>query len=349
MFVLITLLIAATGGFIFIKLKIPAGPILGAMFFSMIVSIFWGKCFIPEFMIIASRIVAGTLIGCRISRTSLLSLKKIFIPMLFFSFFLLSLSMFSGYIIYSISGIHKATAFFGSAPGGLTDMSLISSEFGADMSTVALLQVVRMIACLTIVPFIAKKNGINKLEDKNINNEENIYLDGKSCEEKSFNNNTFRFLATIFVGSIGGLLGIVLSVPAGALTGAFVFVALFNLFFFKLFIPAKIRYGTQMLIGAVIGSGMTMDDVVGLKKIIIPALMVAVFLLSIGILLGFLLHKIWDIDMITALIATAPGGLTGMSLIAPDVGADVSVVTSLQFVRLIAIITVYPIVMKVIL
>ena len=94
---------------------------------------------------------------------------------------------------------------------------------------------------------------------------------------------------------------------------------------------------------------MMMDDVLGLKRIIFPSLMVVVFLLTIGIFLGYLLNKIWNIDINTAIIATAPGGLTVMSLIAPDLGADVSIVTSLHFVRLIALIIIYPIVMKLIL
>lgn len=348
-YVLITLLVATLGGFVFLKLKIPAGPLLGAMFFVMIFSVFWGECFIPNFMVIASRIIAGTLIGCRILRSSLSSLKRIFAPVLFFTFFILALSMIAGFVIYNISGIQKATAFFGSAPGGLTDMTLISAEFGSDMSTVALLQTIRIITCITLIPFIVKKNGRRKSEDKNFSCEKTVYPDIKSCEDKSYNNKTVRFFSTILIGSVGGLLGHISSIPAGALTGAVVFVAVFNIFFFRLYIPVKISSGIQMLIGGVIGAGMTMDDVLGLKNIIIPALMVVVSLLTIGIFLGFLLNKIWKIDINTALLATSPGGITGMSLIASDLGADVSIVTSLHFVRVIAIIIIYPIVMKLIL
>lgn len=348
-YVLITLLVATLGGFVFLKLKIPAGPLLGAMFFVMIISIFWGKCFMPKFMVIASRIIAGTLIGSRVLRSSLTSLKKNFIPVLFFAFFILALSMFAGFVIYHISGIQKSIAFFGSAPGGLIDMSLISAEFGSDMSTVALLQFVRTIACITVIPFIVKRNGRKKTENKKCSFKKIAFLDSKSCEDKSCNNKTIRFLTTIFVGSVGGVLGNISSIPAGALTGAAFFVAFFNMFFFRLYIPVKISHSIQMLIGAVIGAGMKMDDVLGLKRIIVPALMVVVFLLTIGIFLGYLLNKIWNIDINTAIIATAPGGLTVMSLIAPDLGADVSIVTSLHFVRLIALIIIYPIVMKLIL
>ena len=116
MFMLTKLLVAATGGFIFIKLKISAGAILGAMFFAIIVSIVSEEFSVPEIMVITSRIIAGTLIGCRVSRTSILSLKRVFFPMLFFTFFMLSLSMCSGFIIHKLTGIHKATAFFGRLP-----------------------------------------------------------------------------------------------------------------------------------------------------------------------------------------------------------------------------------------
>jgi hypothetical protein len=348
LFTVFTLFVATVGGFIFFRLKVPAGPMLGAMFFSMIISIFCGKCYIPPFMIVASRVIAGTLIGFRITKASLQSLKKILFPMIFFTFFMLILSMISGFIIYSITGIHKATAFFGSAPGGLTDMSLISSEFGADMSTVALLQVARMIACKTIIPFVAKRTENKQLINEDIQCVDSITMDTQENHEDNIPNKMKRFAATIFIGMIGGLLGIALSIPAGALTGAFIFVAITNAFFLKLFIPVKIRFGTQVLIGTVIGSSVTMSDVLGFKNILVPALMVTFFLLAIGILLGFLLNKIWKIDMITALISTAPGGLTSMALIAPDLGADVAFVTSLQFVRLVAIVLVYPIAMRII-
>ena len=154
MFIMFT--IAVLGGIIFLKLNIPAGPVLGAMFFAMIFSVICGGCYIPNFILIASRIIAGTLIGSRILRSNFLSLRRIFVPMLFFTFFILMLSIVAGFVICNISEINKASAFFGSAPGGLIDMSLISVEFGADISIVALLQTVRVISCITVIPFIVK-------------------------------------------------------------------------------------------------------------------------------------------------------------------------------------------------
>lgn len=171
-------------------------------------------------------------------------------------------------------------------------------------------------------------------------------LNNISCKDNDFKNKATRFLVTIIVGIIGGLLGIALSIPAGAMMGSFIFVAIFNAFLYELFIPIKMKYGIQILVGAVIGLGVTMDNILDLKKIIAPAFMAVSLLLAIGILLGLSLNKIWKIELITALLASAPGGLTSMSLIALDLGADISFVTSLQFMRLVAIMIFYPFIMR---
>lgn len=346
--IIFTILISVLGGYLFLKLRIPAGPLLGALIFTMILSIFKGGLHVPEYMVIISRIITGVLIGCRCSREIILSLKKVFFHILFFTFFMISLSICSGFLISSITGINKMTAVFGSAPGGIIDMSLISSEFGADMSIVALIQTLRVIANITIIPLVVRKFESNTLDSKNkkIVNEQMERLNNIPCKDNDFRNKTTRFLVTIIVGIIGGLLGIALSIPAGAMIGSFIFVAIFNAFLYKLFIPIKMKYGIQILVGAVIGLGVTMDNILDLKKIIAPALMAVSLLLAIGILLGLSLNKIWKIDLITALLASAPGGLTSMSLIALDLGADISFVTSLQFMRLVAIMIFYPFIMR---
>ena len=82
---------------------------------------------------------------------------------------------------------------------------------------------------------------------------------------------------TVIAGTVGGLLGHFLSIPAGALKGAVIFVALFNTTFFWLYIPAKVSVAAQMLFGAVISAGMTIEALAGLKHILLPALLAAVF------------------------------------------------------------------------
>jgi uncharacterized protein len=338
--IIITLSVAAIGGTVFLKLKLPAGPVIGAMLFVMALSILWGRSSIPWPLVILARIIAGTLIGCRIHRSSLSILKGILSPMFFFSFFMLALSMGAGLLIYNICDIHKATALFGSAPGGVTDMSLISADYGAEMPKVALLQTVRIFACITIIPFVVKKN-LKRTKNDFISAEVPIIKYRKVS-------NPARIAAAVIAGTIGGSIGHFLSIPAGALIGAVFFVALFNMIFFRLYIPTKVSIGAQMLVGAVIGAGMTLEALVGLRYIILPALLVAVFLISIGLLLALCLNRIWNINMNTAIIATAPGGMTEMSLIAADVGADVSIVASLHLIRLIALLMIYPAAMKLI-
>ena len=348
LWILITLLVGAFGGFVFLRIKIPAGAVIGAMIFVIILSALTGKSYIPNSMILFSRMIVGTILGCRISLSNIKSLKNIFAPILFFTFFIIFLSMIAGLIIFRVSDLDQATAFFGSSPGGLADMSLISAEFGANMSKVAILQFVRIIACMVVIPFLVTKNLRGKVgqdQKREVNIKEDFTSHNKNGNLRT---QITHFVIAVIIGLIGGTLGLLLSIPSGALIGAFILVTAFNIFCFRLYIPLKIRRGIQVLLGSVIGSGMTLQDVLGLKNIVIPATMVAIFLLIIGFLMGISLNKIWHIDLNTAIIATAPGGLTEMSLIAPEFGADLSIVMSLHFVRMISIIIIYPLVIKLI-
>jgi len=61
-----------------------------------------------------------------------------------------------------------------------------------------------------------------------------------------------------------------------------------------------------------------------------------------GLLLSWILYKITDWNYITCLLVSSPGGLTQMSLIADEVGADPLMVSVLHTVRLISVLAVLP-------
>ena len=64
---------------------------------------------------------------------------------------------------------------------------------------------------------------------------------------------------------------------------------------------------------------------------------------------AWLIQRWTSMDMITALFASAPGGVTDMALIAEDMGADSVKVTGMHTVRLIGVISLYPALISVLL
>lgn len=348
---LFTLVIAATGGALFSRIRVPAGFMLGAMFFVMAANMIFDKLTVPQFLITASRILAGTLIGSKISKSSFAGLNKMMIPMVFAVFLTLVLSIISGFLILSVSGISRPEAFFGTAPGGISDMSLISEEFGADMSRVALLQLVRVIVCIAVIPVFIRQMCKKRPWMLFRNTDPVIAVcDEKAASAKQGSGKDrpgiLNLMATATAGLAGGMLGHLSGIPAGALTGAVVFVGILKVRGVKLTVPAQAAVIAQIVIGSVIGVSMNRQSVKELGVVIVPAAMIGLSMILIGIVLGIIIHKLWRIDIDTALLSTSPGGMTEMSLMAADLGADASAVAAVHLFRVLTVIIMYPLLLK---
>lgn len=117
-------------------------------------------------------------------------------------------------------------------------------------------------------------------------------------------------IITILIGIIGGLTAIRLKIPAGAVIGSLIAVSLFSILTGKAEFPHSFKLVTQIGTGAYIGSHIRKKDVVELKRIIKPAIILTISMCLFGILAGTFISKYSDIDLTTALFATAPAGLT---------------------------------------
>lgn len=151
---------------------------------------------------------------------------------------------------------------------------------------------------------------------------------------------------TLIMGAIGGYIGVKLKIPAGAMIGSMVAVAIFNISTSRGYVPTNFKTIGQIVIGAIIGLNFTMDSIKGLKDLILPTIILILGLTLISILLGFAIHKFTGIDLPTALFSTAPGGLTDMTIMSESFGAQTHIVALLHLVRLTTVLTVLPIVIN---
>lgn len=155
-----------------------------------------------------------------------------------------------------------------------------------------------------------------------------------------------KIIYTLVVAGAGGIIGIKLKIPAGALVGAMISVAVYNIWCGKGHIPTNFKLLAQIVVGGMLGLNFTMETIHGLKTILVPALIMLSGLMVLNLLLGLLLYKTTGLDLITALFSSAPGGLTEMVLTAEAYGADTSKVALLHLMRLISVITILPWVIK---
>ncbi|WP_286905561.1 AbrB family transcriptional regulator [Clostridium sp. UBA1652] len=337
---LLTLLVAIVGGTIALKLKVPAGAMIGAMISVAIFNIVLGKAYFPVNAKIVTQIAAGAFVGAGITYRDIISLKSIIKPAVIITLGMISINLIMGYLMHKLTGIDLVTSLFACAPGGIVDMSIISSDLGADTSKVAILQLVRLMGVMLILPSLLKlicnKLGVCIVKDKT-----------KVEKEENMNNSNIQNLfMTLAVGGIFGTIGYLLKIPAGAMTFSMISVGVFNILSSRGYMPLTLRRITQMCAGALIGERMTFNDLTGMGDILFPALMILVGIIVTNLALGFLISRNSNLEITTALFSSAPGGMSDMTLIADELGADTPKVAVLQLVRVISVIALFPIIIK---
>lgn len=346
----ITIIVGLIGGVTALKLNVPAGAMIGSMVITAVFNVITGKAFMPQDVKIITQIATGAFIGAGIKLKDVIDLKKMIKPAMIMVPSMIILDIIIGLIMYKTTDLDLVTSLFACAPGGIVDMSLISSDLGADSSKVALLQMIRLSTVLIIFPsmikLISSRSIIKKEFDQNeqdeMNDDENIKII-QSKKEKYKN-----LGITSIIALISGWIGYNLKIPAGAMTFSMLTVGALNIFSGKGYMPLNIRRLTQVFAGILIGERMTYRDIVALKTIIIPAFILIAGIIVVNLCVGIFISKFTGLEMINSLLASAPGGMSDMALIAKDLGGDAPKVTVLQLARYICVIAFYPIIVKLI-
>lgn len=334
---ILTLIIAILGGYLASKKKIPAAYMLGALFLVAIFNIFFNKAFLPNYFKFITQVATGTFTGSKFHSEDVKMLKKVIVPGMTMVVLMIAFSFVLSYLMSTFLGIDNLTSFFATAPGGIMDISLIAYDFKANTSQVALLQLIRLISVISFVPFFTKKCYKRNTKEK-ISFEQEIKSEIK--EEKSF-------LFTVIVGIIGGIVGYFSHLPAGTMSCSMALVAYFNVKTHKAYMPLTLRKIIQSFGGALIGAKVTLSDVIALKDLILPIILIIIGFCLMNVLVGFFLYKTTKFSLSTALLSASPGGMSDISLMAEDLGANGPQVASMQFLRAIFIVGVYPIIIKI--
>lgn len=328
-----TLIVALIGVVIARKIKLPVANMLGAMFAVAIYNIITNDVHISSDVRLFTQIINGAFIGSTIQLADILLLRKMVPAVVVNVTGMLSFGLLMGLGLTYITDYELVTTAFACAPGGLVDMPLISHDYGADIGAVALLQLVRVLIAMAVLPFILRK----VLHHLNIQENKNGEI--RTLQQK-FNGKNFAY--TIGLGIIGGMIGYWLGIPAGALIVAMIICAGFNMATGRGYVPRAVKTAAQLLAGVLIGGSVTMDSLIQMKTLLGPIilLLVAVILLDLG--LSYIFVKVFHIDVQTAVFANAPGGMTDMALMATEYGANMALVMMFQTMRMCGTILLYP-------
>ena len=144
-------------GALALKTGIPAAPLAGSLIGASILSIS-GKVDVAEWPIGTRTILEigiGTVIGTSLTKDLLVDIQSLWKPAILITFTLVITGLAIGLWTSRLLKIDIITTILGAAPGGISGMSLVGSEYGVG-AAVATLHAVRLITVLLILPLIVK-------------------------------------------------------------------------------------------------------------------------------------------------------------------------------------------------
>ena len=144
-------------GALALKTGIPAAPLAGALIGASILSIS-GKVEAaawPNGTRTILEIGIGTVIGTSLTKDSLVELQTLWKPAILITFTLVITGLAIGLWTSRLLNVDIITTILGAAPGGISGMSLVGTEYGVG-AAVATLHAVRLVTVLLILPLVVK-------------------------------------------------------------------------------------------------------------------------------------------------------------------------------------------------
>ncbi|OQM74495.1 AbrB family transcriptional regulator [Manganibacter manganicus] len=236
-----------------------------------------------------------------------------------------------GWLISRWRILPGTTAVWGSSPGAATAMVLMAGAFGADQRLVAFMQYMRVIFVSMTAALVAK-----------------LWVDTSGVVPPHIvwfpSLDPHGFGATVLVALIGGLAGRLLKLPSPYFLGAMILGTILHLgggIDFQL--PEWLLAASYALIGWAIGLNFTKAILRHAARALPQIIASILILIAFCGGLAWLLSHLVGIDPLTAYLATSPGGMDSIAIIAAATNnVDIAFVMALQTIRFMLVLLLGP-------
>ena len=311
---ILTILIALLGGYIFKKLKVPQLLTNHAVLIDQ-----------TSFIL---QVCSGVLIGNKITLDILKNLKQLWKPYLSMMFLLILILCIMSVLLVYLTHIDMMTAIFSLAPGGATDLTILSSQFDANMSYVALIHTCRKLLIMVMVPFVAKAL---------CSKEEHIQF-----HQKASSRDPKQWLLAILFASVIAFILDALHIKAGAMIGSLIGAAFYKICIHDFSCPSSFTFFLQVFAGALVGVIFNQELLMQLSSLWIAVGIVMIETLLIILLNMMIMQKCFKMSKLTAILCSAPGAISDMTILSEALGGDLPKIATLQILRMFSIVLIIP-------
>lgn len=248
----------------------------------------------------------------------------------------LLLSLVIASLLARFTSLDAKTAALGTLPGAAPGMLAMSGPLGADSRVVALMQYSRVVlvvaSAATVAHFGVLSGGAAGTSSDSHS--------GTAFEADLLVHDTWLVYGlTALSVAVGVWGGTRLRLPAGALLGPLVLgIALVELGVLRFAWPTGVQQIAFTLIGLHVG---LLFDRASVRRAgrLLPFMLASTFaLMAVCSGLGWVLAMLTGTDLLTSYLATTPGGIDSVAIVAVGSGADASLVVAVQVLRLFAVV-----------
>ncbi|MDB6178373.1 AbrB family transcriptional regulator [Paracoccus sp. Z330] len=331
---ILTFVLAGAGAAIFLLLKLPLPLLLGPMLACLIAALagapLMGAGALSTFM----RTFLGVAVGASITPEVLIRMPDIAASLVFVPVFILVIAAVGYPLFRRAFGFDHPTAWYAAMPGGLQDMLVFGEEAGGDIRALSLIHATRVLVIVTVAPLIMQTFwGVDLSQPP-----------GESMRATD--------AAEILVMVAAGFFGWKIAERAGlfgaSILGPMILTTILSLTgVIQHRPPAEIIQASQFFIGIAVGVkyvGITARE---LRIDVTAGLVYAIFLAIISVVFIEIIMHLGLAPPLDAFLAYLPGGQAEMVIIAIIAGADLAYVVSHHLLRIVIVITLAPIVAKV--
>lgn len=246
----------------------------------------------------------------------------------------LAMSLLGAFLLSRYAPIDKKTARLGVLPGAASGVLAMSDSLGADVRLVAIMQYGRIILVVASATVIASLGPFSATAARGITS-------GGSLDALLIQDPVQIYMLTGLVALVGMLAGVRLRLPAGALIGPLVLgISLEEAGVMHVAVPGAVPPLAYALIGIYAG---LLFDRASLRQAwqLLPFIFTSTLtLMASCAVLGWIFAVLTNTDYLTAYLATTPGAIDSVAIMAVDTDADASLVLAVQMLRVLAVVVV---------
>jgi len=317
---------------------LPAGWLVGPMLVALAVALIWEKHpTVPRWGRVLSHAVVGGVLASAFRPSVIPLISRHWLPVALVVCSTLLLSLGAGLLLSAFIRLDRRTAALGTLPGAASGMLAMSDPLGADARLVALMQYTRVVVVVVSATLVARFGLVPGTES--------LPASGGGLQAAQggpdllVQGGPATYALTALVAVLGAWAGTRYRLPAGALLGPLLLgIALEELGVVHLAWPPGVPQAAYLVLGLWVGLLFDGASVKRAGRLLPVVLVSAVGLVVACAALGWALVALTGIDGMTAYLATTPGGIDSVAIVALGSGADAPLVLAVQMLRLFAVV-----------